>query len=130
MGYLVMVEPKSIVYHVGGGTLNVESPFKTYLNFRNNHYMLFKNLPLISLFTVIPIRLILDGVAAFTFLKQRKGLLHFLMIGKAHIHFYSKIPELILKRKHITQKRKLIGKTNYSILIKNKIKRIKAFDKL
>ena len=42
-GYKVMVEPNSIVYHVGGGTLDSSSPFKTHLNFRNNLFMLFKN---------------------------------------------------------------------------------------
>ena len=35
-GYKIMVEPKSIVYHVGGGTLQIGSPLKTHLNFRNN----------------------------------------------------------------------------------------------
>ena len=39
-----MCDPKSSVYHVGGGTLNSESPFKTYLNYRNNLLMLYKNL--------------------------------------------------------------------------------------
>ena len=53
----LFVEPKSLVYHVGGGTLNVGSPFKTHLNFRNNLYMLFKNLPLSSLFIML-IRLV------------------------------------------------------------------------
>lgn len=62
-GYKIMVEPKSVVYHVGGGTLNAGSPFKTHLNFRNNLFMLFKNLPTSSLFTIIPMRLVLDGVA-------------------------------------------------------------------
>ena len=66
--YKIFVEPKSEVYHVGGGTLNVGSPFKTHLNFRNNLYMLFKNLPLSSLFTIIPIRLILDGIHLLLFL--------------------------------------------------------------
>ena len=41
-GYSVWVEPKSIVYHVGGGTLQSGSSFKTYLNFRNNLFMLYK----------------------------------------------------------------------------------------
>jgi GT2 family glycosyltransferase len=36
IGYKIYVEPKSYVYHVGGGTLNKINPKKTYLNFRNN----------------------------------------------------------------------------------------------
>ena len=63
-----MVEPESKVLHIGGATLEKSSPKKTYLNFRNNLYMLFKNLKLNQLLFIIPIRLILDGIAAFTFL--------------------------------------------------------------
>ena len=129
-GYKIMVKPKSVVYHVGGGTLKVGSSLKTYLNFRNNLYMLFKNLPLFSLFAIIPIRLALDGVAAFTFLKQPKGLQHFLAIAKAHFSFYFEIPKLIAKRQKIQQKNNLPAKISYSILLKNKIAGIKTFSKL
>jgi hypothetical protein len=129
-GYTIMVEPKSLVYHVGGGTLDASSTFKTHLNFRNNLYMLFKNLPFSSLVTIIPARLILDGLAAFTFLKQPKGLKHFLTIAKAHFSFYLAIPKLITKRKKISQKKNLFGQVKYSILIKNKIKGIQRFSEL
>ena len=44
-GYRVTCKPQSVVYHVGGGTLNSSSPQKTYLNFRNNLLLLYKNLP-------------------------------------------------------------------------------------
>jgi hypothetical protein len=129
-GYTIMVEPKSVVFHVGGGTLNTESPLKTYFNFRNNLCMLFKNLPTTSLFKIIPIRLILDGIAAFTFLKERKGFHHFLVIAKAHFSFYFRIPKLISKRRIITHNNNLDGRFKYSILLKNKIMRIKKFSKL
>ena len=43
-GYKVTVVPESMVYHVGGGTLPATSPFKLYLNFRNNLMMLENNL--------------------------------------------------------------------------------------
>ena len=129
-GYKIMVEPKSVVYHFGGGTLNAISPFKTYLNFRNNLYMLFKNLPTTSLFTIIPIRLILDGIASFTFLNQKNGFSHFIAIAKAHFSLYFAIPRLINKRKKINQKNNLIGKTSYSIVFKNKIQKIKYFSNL
>ena len=125
-----MVEPKSVVYHVGGGTLDVSSPLKTHLNFRNNLKMLFKNLPLPSLFVVIPIRLLLDAVAAITFLKQKNGFFHFFAIVKAHFAFYFAIPKLIEKRRKISQKSSLAGKMNWSILVKNKIKGIKRFTDL
>ena len=129
-GYKIMVEPKSVVYHVGGGTLNAGSPFKTYLNFRNNLFMLFKNLPTYSLFITIPIRLVLDGVAALTFLNKENGMQHVLAIAKAHFIFYFKIPKLIAKRQKIKQKNNLIGKVDWSILLQNKIKGIKRFTDL
>ncbi|MEC9209471.1 MAG: glycosyltransferase [Bacteroidota bacterium] len=129
-GYKIMVEPKSVVHHVGGGTLEVGSSFKTYLNFRNNLYMLFKNLPPFSLFVIILVRLFLDGIAAFTFLKHPKGLQHFLAIAKAHFSFYFAIPKLITKRQKIHQRNNLVGKVNYSILLKSKVMGIKTFSNL
>jgi GT2 family glycosyltransferase len=129
-GYKIMVEPKSVVYHVGGGTLNAGSPFKTHLNFRNNLFMLFKNLPTSSLLITIPMRLVLDGVAAFTFLNKEKGLQHILAIAKAHFTFYFTIPKLMAKRQKIKQKNTLTGKVIYSILFKNKLKGIKRFSEL
>jgi GT2 family glycosyltransferase len=129
-GYKIMVQPKSVVYHVGGGTLNSGSPFKTHLNFRNNLKMLFKNLPLPYLFTVIPTRLVLDGVAAITFLNHPKGLQHLLAIAKAHFAFFFAIPKLLAKRQKISQKNNLVGKMNWSILVRNKIKGINNYSDL
>lgn len=129
-GCKIMVEPTSVVYHVGGGTLQVGSPFKTHLNFRNNLYMMFKNLPLSSLFIIIPIRLVLDGIAAITFFGNKKGISHFFAVMKAHFAFYFEIPKLISKRKKISQKSNLTGKMNYSILVKNKLKGINKFSDL
>ncbi len=128
--YKIMVEPKSVVYHVGGGTLDASSPFKTHLNFRNNLKMLFKNLPIPSLFVVIPFRLFLDSIAAITFLKQKNGHSHFFAIVKAHLAFYSDIPRLVTKRHKISQKNNLTGKVKWCILLKNKIKGIKKFSEL
>ena len=64
-GYRVVCVPESSVYHIGGGTLNVESPHKTYLNFRNNLLMLYKNLPAKLLKRTMFWRFIFDYVAAF-----------------------------------------------------------------
>ena len=125
-----MVQPKSVVYHVGGGTLNSGSPFKTHLNFRNNLFMLFKNLPTYCMFITIPIRLVLDGVAAFTFLSKEKGFHHVMAIAKAHFIFYFEIPKLIAKRQKISRKNNLVGKMNWSILVKNKLNGIKRFSEL
>ena len=129
-GYKIMVQPKSVIYHVGGGTLNAGSPFKSHLNFRNNLFMLFKNLPTYSLFITIPPRLVLDGVAALTFLNKENSMKHVFAIAKAHFIFYFEIPRLIAKRQKINQKNNLIGKVDWSILLQNKIKGIKRFSEL
>ena len=92
--------------------------------------MLFKNLPTSSLFTTIPIRLVLDGVAALTFLNKEKGLEHVLAITKAHFSFYFAIPNLISKRQKISQKNSIVGKMDWSILVKNKMDGIKRFSEL
>jgi GT2 family glycosyltransferase len=63
-GYRIVCIPQSTVYHMGGGTLNVESPRKTYLNFRNNQLMLYKNLPEKLLRKTMFWRFVFDYVAA------------------------------------------------------------------
>ena len=64
-GKKVCCIPDSQVYHVGGGTLPKGNPMKTYLNFRNNLTMLYKNLPDRELKMVMRVRWWLDYVAAF-----------------------------------------------------------------
>lgn len=62
--------PESRVWHVGGATLNKSNPFKTFLNFRNNLLMLYKNLPDEELDKVMRVRFWLDGLAALMFLAK------------------------------------------------------------
>lgn len=59
--------PHSVVYHVGAATLSVESPHKTFLNFRNNLLMLYKNLPEKDLKKTLRIRHYLDILAIVQF---------------------------------------------------------------
>ena len=66
-GYRVVCVPSSTVYHVGGATLKKENPRKTYLNFRNNLLMLYKNLPSHELKSVMRVRCALDYMAALFF---------------------------------------------------------------
>ena len=66
-GYRIVCIPSSVVYHVGGATLNTESPQKTFLNFRNNLLMLYKNLPEKDINSVFRIRFWLDFIAAAKF---------------------------------------------------------------
>lgn len=67
-GRLLVCVPQSVVYHVGGATLKKENPRKTFLNFRNNLLMLYKNLPEGELKGVMRVRWLLDQVAALVFL--------------------------------------------------------------
>lgn len=130
--YQVWVEPKSVVYHVGGGTLGKENPHKTYLNFRNNLIMMAKNLPFWDSITRIFIRLVLDGQAALKeLLSGNPGF--FIAIIKAHIHFYLFMPNIIKKRKLIKNKTpfsKLNGVFQKSIVWHYFAKRRKKFSDL
>ena len=117
-GYQIMVHPRSVVYHVGGGTLDDSSSFKTYLNFRNNLFMLTKNLNFFSLLITLYFRLPLDGIAAVTLLKKKSGFLHLLAVLRAHLVFYVSIPRLLFKRQINTAKTNLVGKMGFSILVK------------
>ena len=67
-GYRLLCTPQSVVYHVGGGTLQAESPRKTFFNFRNNLLMLYKNLPGGELKKVMRRRFWLDYLAALHYL--------------------------------------------------------------
>jgi len=60
--------PQSVVYHVGAATLKRENPMKTFLNFRNNLIMLYKNLPANEIRSVMVVRRMLDYVAALSFI--------------------------------------------------------------
>lgn len=87
----------SVVYHVGGGTLSANSPFKTYLNFRNNLWLITKNLPVGQWMWKFPLRLVLDGVAGIKFLLDGSPK-HTFSIVKAHLHAYLKLPKMWRKR--------------------------------
>ena len=67
-GYRIVCVPQSVVYHVGGGTLAKENPHKTFLNFRNNLLLLYKNLPERRRRCVLFIRFWLDALASLFFL--------------------------------------------------------------
>ena len=97
-GYTVMVEPSVSVFHLGGGTLQYDSPNKIYYNFRNNLYTLFKNEKASKLLWLFPLRLILDGVAGVQFISKGKFQLC-LNIIYAHISFYKYFFRTLRKRK-------------------------------
>ncbi len=102
LDYKIKCIPTSVVFHVGGATLNASNPKKTYLNFRNSLYTLVKNASG-NLWAIILCRLVLDGVAGIRFITGLK-FSHCLAIIKAHFSFYSQLPKLLKQRKTLKQK--------------------------
>ena len=100
-GYKIMVCPASYVYHIGGGTLPKSSPMKTFLNFRNNLSLLYKNLPDGRVFWTIAYRILLDWVAALKFLCGA-GFGDFWAVIRAHFAFYRRMPSLRKVRKEMS----------------------------
>lgn len=130
-GYKFIVEPSSIIYHVGGGTLSYNSPKKLYLNFRNSLFMLVKNHEGL-LFPKLFYRLFLDGVAAVHFLLKGE-LKSVLSVLNAHVSLYANIGKLLKQRRDI-KKQKIkfnpVGFYNASILWARYFKGIKKFSDL
>lgn len=87
MGRKIYCIPESEVYHVGGGTLPKSNPMKTYLNFRNNLTMLYKNLSDTELTHVMRMRRFLDYLAAFETLVLKRNWGDFKAIFKARRAF-------------------------------------------
>jgi GT2 family glycosyltransferase len=132
-GYEIWVEPQSTVYHLGGATLNADSPRKTYLNFRNNLIILVKNLPQLRAMGVVFIRLILDGIAGLKFILEGKPK-HALAILKAHFAFYArftKIQSTRMSLAHLPMLRMKVLKGTYqgSMVWQFYVKRVKYFSR-
>ena len=128
----VVCLPSSVVYHVGAATLKKESPRKTFLNFRNNLLMLYKNLPQEKLKRVMIIRLILDYIAAVQFALTGKYA-NAKEIIKAHKDFYDNRKSYRQARRENLEKRTAIEiKTIYpkSILAAYYFRTIRVFSKL
>ena len=102
-GYKIMYCAESTVYHVGGGTLNAESPFKTYLNFRNNLVLLQKNLPSGRAVLIIFIRFWLDLLSLVKYLMDGKPE-NAIAISKAHVYFIRNLFSNIRKASKISKK--------------------------
>lgn len=97
-GYKVMVQPASLVYHLGGGTLSYESPNKTYLNFRNNLITLIKNDESKFWFLKFLYRLILDALAGVQMILQRKPK-NMWAIVRSHWYIFPRFFSLLDKRR-------------------------------
>jgi GT2 family glycosyltransferase len=86
-GSKVMYCPASEIYHVGGGTLPKNNSIKTYLNFRNNLMMLYKNADRKTFFSILLFRTFFDLVAAIVFLFF-SGWNDCKAVLRAHVYFH------------------------------------------
>ena len=111
----------------------MQSPRKVFYNFRNNLYMLWKNYSTASLILRLPIRFILDIIAAWKALLAGKPK-EWAAIAKAHLHFIRNLPKLHRKRREIQKVMKVTHEPNtmfnYSIVWQYYLKGIKVFEKL
>ncbi len=128
-GYKVFYCAQSVAYHVGGGTLPKSSSRKTYLNFRNNFTLLYKNLPSNEIFKVFALRLILDGVAALKFLAGGNPA-EFFAVTRAHFSFYRHFFKIRKKRKLCKPQMKLFQWYKGSIVFDHYVKKIQKFSEL
>ncbi|SHG38245.1 hypothetical protein SAMN05444372_105129 [Flavobacterium micromati] len=124
-GYIIKYNSQSVVFHVGGATLQHGNPTKTFLNFRNSLLMLTKNLPKEKVFTILFIRMILDGVAGFKFLLKGK-LKHCMAVLRAHWSFYGLFNDCYKKRNKFQKSDYYNAK---SIVFQYYIKAGKVFEK-
>ena len=86
-GHKIYYTGTSTVYHVGGGTLAVSNPKKTYLNFKNGLSLIYKNMPATELIFKFPLRILLDWVASVKFTGSGSGRDGWAVIT-AHRHFF------------------------------------------
>jgi GT2 family glycosyltransferase len=87
-GHTIRFCHSSTVYHVGAGTLLKSNPHKTYLNFRNNLFLLYKNLDTATFNNVYLFRIIFDSIAALRFLVGPGGVKEMRAVMGAHRHFH------------------------------------------
>lgn len=131
-GWRIVCLPSSVIYHVGAATLKKENPRKTFLNFRNNLIMLYKNLPQEHLKRVMTIRLILDYIAAIQFTLTGKYA-NAKEVIRAHKDFYDNRREYrSVRQDNLKKTVQPYPKTIYkkSILAAYYLKSIRLFSKL
>lgn len=132
-GRRIVCIPESVVYHVGGGTLPKSNPMKTFLNFRNNLTMLYKNLPDDELHKVMRARFFLDWLAAFEMLVLQRNLGDFKAVLRGRRAFRKWRHDFDKDRKEIAETRKVNPvpeRKPYSILWRYYVKGQKHFSEL
>ena len=133
MGRAIVCIAESTAYHLGGATLNQGNPRKTFLNFRNNLLMLYKNLPEDELKSVMRMRWWLDMLAAMQFL-AKFDFANSKAVLRANSEFRKMKPDFEADRKLNLSRRKIIGRVpercNFSILWQYYAKGKKTYQEL
>lgn len=132
LGYSIACIPQSKVYHLGGGSLNYESPRKTFLNFRNNAILLYKNLPTNKYIFVRTVRILLDFIASIQMLLQGKTA-NAKAVITGNIEFIKMKSHFKASKKSISQSvtcKKPYGILNHLLLWKVYINKNKTFNQL
>lgn len=131
-GKQIVCHPESVVYHYGGGTLNVDSPRKTFLNFRNNLLMIYKNQSEKTLFKILFVRFFLDLLAAMMFLVKMDWE-NFKSVLKAIVEFYCIKAKYKAKREEnlsLQIEQNVVERWNGSIVWAFYAKKVKKFSDL
>lgn len=121
-GWRVSIFPESTVYHIGGGTLPNNSPYKLFLNYRNNLFMLYKNLPQRELIWVMGGRGAIDLISSFIFFLKGQWKLGS-SVWKAYSHFFAMKKELKKERKNGTLPKRVSSIYRGSIVLTYALKR-------
>lgn len=131
-GYALVCIPSSKVYHVGGATLKKENPRKTFLNFRNNLLMLYKNLPEEELTSVMRVRTFLDYCAALVWLLKGDWA-NVKAVREARREFHRLRPQFAADRRQNLEKtvlKTIPERYSFSLIWQTKIKGRKTYSAL
>lgn len=104
-GYRLLVQPRSVIRHVGGATIQTKSFRKIYWNHRNALYIMFKNYELTQVLRFVPVHILLDYVA----IAQALITFQWVMVRgilAAHCWLLFNIPLIHKKRKEVQTMRK------------------------
>lgn len=102
-GNLIFYCGRSVVYHLGAGTLGYQHPRKTWLNFRNGLSLMFKHLNTAELLVKLPLRIALDWVAAVAFMLKAQPQ-NSISVLRAHLSFFGQMRGLLARRRAIRKK--------------------------
>jgi len=106
MGYRIVIEPQSVIWHRSGYTLSAESPLKKYLNHRNSLFMFLANYRLFLTLYLLPVRILLDWMA-LSFSLYRLDFGRAWAVAKAHLWILRYFPKVLRKRRQVKSIRRM-----------------------